>query len=142
MGIPLVTHDEAIQCPDKDQWLTAMETELQTMKDMNVYETMSLPEGRKAIGCRWVLEFKDDKKGPSVYKACLVAQGFSQVPGVDYGATFAPVIKPASVRLIVALACQQDWEINTFDAKHAFLWGVLREEIYMCQSKGFEVGDW
>jgi hypothetical protein len=119
-----------------------MEAELKTMKEMHVYKTSRLPEGRKAIGCRWVLEFKDDNKGGSVYKARLVAQGFSQIPGVDYGSTFAPVVKPASVRLIAALACKNDWELDTFDAKRAFLWGTLKEEIHMRQPKGFEEGDW
>ena len=130
MSIPPATYDEAVQRPNHEQWLEAMKTERQTMKDMNVYKVAELPEGRKAIGCRWVLEFKEDNKGGSVYKARLVAQGFSQVPGIDYGATFAPVIKPATVRLLAALGCQNDWEIDTFDVKRAFLWGVLKEEIY------------
>jgi hypothetical protein len=52
------------------------------------------------------------------------------------------VIKTASVRFIAALACRNDWELDTFDARHAFLWGVLKEEIYMRQPKGFEEGDW
>lgn len=142
MKIPPATYDEATQRPDKDKWLKAMRTELQTMKDMKVYKVTKLPEGRKAKGCRWVLEFKEDNKGGSAYKACLVTQGFSQVPGVNYGATFAPVVKPATVRLLVALACINDGEIDTFDAKRAFLWGILKEEIYMCQPKGFEDGDW
>ena len=142
LKIPPATYDEAVQHPDKDKWLKAMQAELGTMKEMNVYKVTELPKGRKAIGCRWVLEFKEDNKGSSVYKARLVAQGFSQVPGVDYGATFAPVIKSASVRLLAALACQQDWEIDTFDAKRAFLWGILKEEIYMRQPKGFEEGNW
>ena len=108
----------------------------------NIYKVTELPEGRKAIGCCWVLEFKEDNKGGSVYKARLVAQGFSQFPSIDYGATFALVIKPTTVRLLAALSCQNDWEIDTFDAKRAFLWGVLKEEIYMRQPKGFEQGDW
>ena len=142
MAIPLATYKEAVQWLDKQEWLNTMETKLKTMKDMCVYELTSLPMNRKAIGCRWVLEFKEDNKGGLIYKARLVAQVFSQVPGVDYGATFTPVIKPASVRLLTALACQKDWEIDMFDAKHAFLWGLLKEEIYMHQPKGFEEGDW
>src|SRR6267154_2137373 len=90
----------------------------------------------------WVLEFMEDNKGGSMYKACLVTQGFSQILGVDYGATFAPVIKTASVRFITALACRNDWELDTFNARRAFLWGILKEEIYMRQPKGFEEGDW
>jgi hypothetical protein len=117
MSIPPATYEEAVQHADKEKWLEAMKAELQTMKEMNVYTTTSLPSNRKAIGCRWVLEFKEDNKGGSMYKVRLIAQGFSQVPGVDYGATFAPVIKPALVCLLPALACQNDWEIDTFDAK-------------------------
>ena len=71
-----------------------------------------------------------------------MAQGFSQVPGMDYGVTFTPVVKPASVPLLLALACQCNWELDTFDAKEAFLWEVLMEEIYMCQLKGFKDRDW
>ena len=73
MSIPPATYDEAIQCPDHEQWLAAMNTELQMMKDMKVYELTELPEGRKAIGCHWVLKFKDDNKRGPVYKARLVA---------------------------------------------------------------------
>jgi hypothetical protein len=102
----------------------------------------TLPVGRKAIGNHWVLEFKEDNKGGPVYKAHLVAQGFSQIPGVDYGATFAPILKTASLRIIAALTCKNNWDLDTFDVTRAFLWGVLKEEIYMCQPKGFEQGDW
>ena len=142
LKIPPAMYDEAVKHPDKEEWMAAITKELQTMKDMAVYKVSKLPEGSKAIGCQWVLEVKEDNKGGSVYKARLVAQGFSQVPRVNYGATFAPIIKPTSVRLLVALACQHDWEVHTFDTKRAFLWGVLKEEIYMRQPKAFKDGDW
>ena len=112
------------------------------MKDMNVYKVTKLPKGQKAIGCCWILEFKEDNKGGLAYKARLVAQGFSQVPRVNYRATFAPVIKPASICLLIAFATQHNWELDTFNVKCAFLWGILKEEIYMHQPKGFEDGDW
>lgn len=141
LKIPPTTYNEAIKCPDKEEWMAAMTKKLQTMKDMAVYKVLKLPEGKKAIGCQWILEVKEDNKGGLVYKARLVAQGFSQVPRVNYGATFAPVIKPTSVRLLMALACQHNWEVYTFDAKRAFLWGILKEKIYMRQPKGFKNGD-
>ena len=60
------------------------------IKRMGVYD--ELPEGKKPIGCRWVCEFKiNESSGPPIYKTHLAAQGFSQVPFVDYGATFVPV---------------------------------------------------
>lgn len=112
------------------------------MSDMKVYKVTSLPDGRRAIGNCWVLEFKEDNKGGPIHKAHLVAQGFSQIPGVDYSATFTPIIKTASMCLIAALTCKNKWVLHSFDAKRAFLWGVLKEELYMRQPKGFEEGDW
>ena len=108
MGLLLATDDEAILHPDHAQWLEAMQTKLKMMKDMNMYRVACLPQGRKAIGCHWVLEFREDNKGGSIYKTRLIAQGFSQVLGVDYGVTFTLVIKPASVCLLVALTAQYD----------------------------------
>lgn len=99
-------------------------------------------KGTRQLGTVGSLNSKEDNKGGSAYKARLVTQGFSQIPGVDYGATFTPVLKTASLRLIVAFACKNDWELHSFDATRAFLWGVLKEEIYMRQPKGFEEGDW
>jgi hypothetical protein len=128
MAIPPATYNEAMQCSDHALWLAAMKAELSTMKNMSVYKLVKLPEGRKAIGNRWVLEFKEDNRGGTGPEGML--------------GTFAPVIKTASVHFIAALACRNDWELDTFDARRAFLWGVLKEEIYMHQPKGFEEGDW
>lgn len=120
-------------------WKEAMEKELGTMREMGVWKLVEPPSGRKLVGNRWVFEFKPvDLKGGSKYKARLVAQGFSQVPGIDFHQTYAPVARQASVKLLVALAAQHDWELDCFDAKRAFLHGKLSEEIYMKQPRGFE----
>lgn len=138
LRIPPATHDEAMRRPDCDHWRAAMHKEMNLMSEMNVYELMSLPAGRRAIGCRWVLEFKEDLKGGPVFKARLVAQGFSQIPGVDFGRTFAPVAKSTSIRVLSAHAAAHDWELDCFDARRAFLWGKLQEDVYMRQPPGFE----
>jgi hypothetical protein len=116
----------------------AMQKEINLMSEMNIYELVELPEGRRAIGCRWILEFKEDEKGGSVHKACLVAQGFSQVPGIDFGKTFAPVARSSSIHLLSAYTAAKDWELDSFDANRAFLWGKLHEDVYMHQLPGFE----
>jgi hypothetical protein len=85
-----------------------------------------------------VLEFKEDQKGGPVFKARLVAQGFSQIPGVDFGCTFAPVAKSLSIHVLSAYAATNNWELNCFNVKHAFLWGKLQQDIYMRQPPGFE----
>ena len=65
------------------------------------------------------------------YKAHLVAQGFSQVKGIDYNKTFAPITKFNSIRLLLALSARFNWEIHQMDVKSAFLNGKLEEEIYI-----------
>ena len=72
------------------------------------------------------------------YKARVCAQGFSQIPGVDFGQTSSPTARLSSLRFILALAAAQDWEIHQIDFKNAYLNGDLDEEIYMKQPPGFE----
>ena len=84
-------------CSSAKEWKKVEEKELGMLKDMGEYEDVGeLPEGRKAIG--WVFEFKlDESGGPPICKAWLIAQGFSQVPFVNYRATFIPVAKSVTV---------------------------------------------
>ena len=63
----------------------------------------------------------------------MVAKGFSQVPGIDYSETFAPVARINSIRLVLAIAAANHWEAHQMDVKSAFLHGDLQEEIYMEQ---------
>jgi hypothetical protein len=114
------------------------EKELGMLKSMGVYVDEMLLEGRKAIGNCWVFEFKKDVNGgPPIYKALLVAQGFSQVPFVDYDATFAPVTKSVSVRFVAVHSALHGWHLECFDATRAFLWGDLTRVIYMRYPPGY-----
>ena len=112
------------------------------MKSMGVYELCKLPSGRRPVGCRWVLEYKVGPDGELIAKARLVAQGYSQIPGLDFSPhhTFAAVTKTSTVRFVAAYAAAHDWELDAFDATRAFLWGVLEEPVYMTQPVGFIEG--
>ena len=72
------------------------------------------------------------------YKARWCAKGFSQVEGVDYGETYAPVVRFASARVLLAIAAQEGWELEQMDIDNAFLIAPLEEEIYVEQPEGFE----
>src|SRR5579859_1283682 len=73
-------------------------------------------------------------------KARLVARGFSQIYGIDYIDTYAPVIKLTSIRILLTIAAIFGLEIHQMDVVTAFLAGELEEEIYMEQPEGFKVG--
>ena len=121
------------------EWLAAMHEELASLKAKGVYEEVdSLPAGRKAVQCKWVLRIKRDKIGDiSRFKARLVAKGFTQIPGQDFTFTFAPVARWDSIRSLLSIAATQDYELRQLDVKTAYLNGPLEEEIYMRVPDGF-----
>jgi hypothetical protein len=102
------------------------------------WSIVDLPPKRKTISYKWVYKIKYDATGKiEWYKVRLVARGFSQTKGVDYTETFAPVAKFNSIRILLALAAKNDWEVHQLDVKSAYLNGDLKEEIYMDQPEGF-----
>ena len=93
---------------------------------------------------KWVFQVKKDTDGKiERFKARLVAKGFTQVHGVDYFDTFAPVARLASIRTILAISARNSWPINTFDFHSAFLNGELEddEEVFMEQAPGYAMAN-
>lgn len=86
---------------NRDDWIEAMNDELNSLKKNNTWSITKLPPGRKAIGSKWVYDIKTDQNGEIIrYKARLVAKGFSQKYGIDYNEIFAPVAKQTTLRII------------------------------------------
>ncbi|TYJ52530.1 hypothetical protein B9479_006854 [Cryptococcus floricola] len=131
------TINEALNGEESEAWQKAMKTELSTIEEKDVWEETVLPKGRKVVGSRWVLAKKKDANGNVLkYKARLVAQGFSQQPGVDYELTWSPTSRFTSLRLILIIAAKDDLEIGQADVKGAYLNGRLDEPIFMRYPKG------
>ena len=120
-------------------WERAIDEELETLHKAETWELTEAPDGANIVGSKWVFCAKKDAAGIIIcYKACLVTQGFSQVPGIDYFDTFAPVAKLASICAILTIAAADDLEMHQINIKGTYLNGILIscKVIYMQQPPG------
>ncbi|KAJ0860142.1 putative RNA-directed DNA polymerase [Helianthus annuus] len=119
-------------------WREAMKREIQALEANETWTLKELPEGKRAIDSKWVYKIKYKPNGEiERYKARLVAKGFTQMEGVDYHETFAPVAKLVTVRTLLTIAIKRNWIIHQLDVNNAFLHGDLDEEVYMKIPQGF-----
>lgn len=132
------TYEEAVSCHNKNEWTEAIKNEMDSLIENGTWELTELPQGRKAIGCKWTFKVKTGANGEIIrYKSRLVAQGFSQKYGEDYDEVFAPVVKHTTIRTLLVIAGKEKMKVRHYDIKTAFLNGELKEDIYMKQPKGF-----
>ena len=132
------TYKQALKHQNVTEWKEAMDKEYLSLLSHNTWDLVDLPEGRKAVGCKWVFKTKRKASGEiDKHKARLVAQGYSQEAGVDYDEVFAPVARYKSIRSVLAIANQFNLECHQMDVVSAFLNGELIDEIYMKQPEGF-----
>nr|GEV64451.1 hypothetical protein [Tanacetum cinerariifolium] len=107
------------------------------------FHTFDLPHGKRAIGTKWVFRNKKDERGIVVRnKARLIAQGHTQEEGIDYEEVFAPVARIEAIRLFLAYASFMGFMVFQMDVKSAFLYGTIKEEVYVCQPPGFKDPDY
>nr|GEY18840.1 hypothetical protein [Tanacetum cinerariifolium] len=137
LGEP-ANYKAALLNPESDKWLSAMNVEMQSMKDNEVWDLVDLPPNGKTVGSKWLFKKKTCMDGAvHTYKARLVAKGYTQTPRIDYEETFSPVEDIRAIRILIAIAAYHDYEIWQMDVKTAFLNVYLSEEVYMEQPKGF-----
>ncbi|GJU18172.1 retrotransposon protein, putative, ty1-copia subclass [Tanacetum coccineum] len=131
-------YQAALSNPKSKKWLEAMNTEMQSMKDNQVWILVDLPPDCKTVGSKWIFKKKTDMDGNiHTYKARLLAKGFTQTYGVDYEETFSLVADIKAIRILIAIAAYYDYEIWQMDVKTAFLNGLLNKDVYMVQPEGF-----
>jgi histone deacetylase 1/2 len=124
---------------DDNKWNHAMQQEYDALIKNKTWHLVPPSSDKNLIDCKWVYHIKKNADGTiQRYKARLVAKGFKQRYGIDYEDTFSPVVKAATICLVLTLSVSHGWSLRQLDVKNAFLHGVLKEEIYMKQPPGFE----
>jgi hypothetical protein len=132
---------EALSGPECNEWKASMQAEIDQLVKMGTWEgPVERPAGANVVRSHWVLKRKRDEQNiVTKLKSRLVAGGNTQVYGLDYNETSSPTIRLSSLRFILALAAQNDWNFEVIDFANAYLNGDLDEVIYMRQPPGFEV---
>ncbi|KAG7543853.1 Reverse transcriptase RNA-dependent DNA polymerase [Arabidopsis thaliana x Arabidopsis arenosa] len=126
------------QAKQIQEWIDAMEIEIDALEETNTWTVCSLPYGKKPIGCKWIFKVKLNSDGSlERFKARLVAKGYTQKEGVDYGDTFSPVAKMTTVKVLLSVSAAKNWNLHQLDISNAFLNGDLDEEIYMSLPQGY-----
>jgi hypothetical protein len=129
------TYKEVMSTWYTAQWDVGYDNKISSLKVHNVWTLIpqsSVPASQKVVGSRPHFHTKCKEKGEIYcHKVRVVAKGYSQVQGVDYINTYAPVVRMESMSAILHIGVMLDWEINQLDFKTVFLHGDLKEEVYM-----------
>ncbi|CAI7818656.1 unnamed protein product [Closterium sp. NIES-54] len=130
------SYAEAITGPYSSQWQAAMDAEMASWKSTGTYVDEVPPPGVNIVDGMWIFKVKRPPGSSPAFKARYVARGFSQRQGVDYFLTFSPTPKMTTLRVLLHVAAQRDYELYSLDLS-AFLQGSLHEEIWLRRPPGF-----
>ncbi|CAI7758144.1 unnamed protein product [Closterium sp. NIES-54] len=117
--------------------LSAMDAEMASWKSTGTYVDEVPPPGANIVSGMWIFRVKRPPGSPPAFKARYVARGFSQQQGVDFFQTFSPTPKMTTLRVLLHVAAQRDYELHSLDFSTAFLQGSLHEEIWLRCPPGF-----
>jgi hypothetical protein len=117
------SHRDALREP---AWQSAMSAEFDALQQNGTWILVPRPPGVNVVGSKWIFKTKHHPDGSiDKRKARLVARGFTQQHGIDYGDTFSPVVKAATGRIILSLAVSRGWSLRQVDVSNAFLHGFF-----------------
>nr|GFC83944.1 Gag-Pol polyprotein [Tanacetum cinerariifolium] len=119
-------------------WIESMQEELHQFDRLEVWKLVDRPLCKNVINMKWLWKNKHDEENTVIRnKSSLVAKGYTQKEGVDFEESFAPVARLEAVRLFIAYAVHKSFTVYQMDVKIAFLYGPLKEEVYVNQPDGF-----
>ncbi|CAI7792461.1 unnamed protein product [Closterium sp. NIES-54] len=131
------SYTEAITGPYSSHWKAAMDAEMASWKSKGTYVDVVPPRGANIVDGMWNFRVNRSPGSPPVFKARYVARGFSQQHGVDFFQTFFPTLKMTTLRVLLHVAAQRDYDLHSLDFSTAFLQGSLHEEIWLRRPSGF-----
>jgi hypothetical protein len=127
--------EDALRDPD---WVVAIQEELNNFTRNEVWQLVP-HSNQNVVGTKWLFRNKQDEHGVVTRnKARLVAKGYSQVEGLDFDETYAPVARLESIRILLAYTTYHGFKLYQMDVKSAFLNGPIKEEVYVQQPPDFE----
>lgn len=133
------TFAEAISGKDAQEWWESMRREYGSQKEKGTFELVEWQPHMNVLQVKWVYKTKRDENGTvTIKKSRITPKGFQQRLGIDYKETFAPVMRYSSMRILLAEAARNDWEVEQADIGTAFLNADIEEDVFVEQPSGFE----
>nr|GEV96104.1 hypothetical protein [Tanacetum cinerariifolium] len=118
-------------------WIESMQEELHQFIRLDVWELVSSPDGIKPLTLKWLFNKHDEENMVIRNKTRLVMRGYRQKEGIYFEESFAPVAWMEAIRIFLAYTTHKGFTVYQMDVKTAFLHGSLKEDVYVCQPKGF-----
>ncbi|CAI7884758.1 unnamed protein product [Closterium sp. NIES-53] len=131
------SYTEAITRPYSSQWQVVMDAEMASWKSTGTYVDGVPPSRANIVDGMWIFRVKRQPGSLPAFKAHYVARGFSHRQGVDYFQTFSPTPKMSTLRVLLRVAAQREYELHSLEFSTAFLQGSLHEEIWLRRPPGF-----
>ncbi|CAI7778830.1 unnamed protein product [Closterium sp. NIES-53] len=131
------SYTEVIEGPYSSHWQVAMHAKMASWKSTGTYVDEVPPPRANIVSGMWIFRVKRPPGSPPVFKARYVARGFSRRQGVDFFHTFSPTPKMTTLRVLLHIAAQLDYELHSLDFSTAFLQGSLHQEIWLRRPPGF-----
>ena len=105
-------YKDAMNSPNADKWKEACRQEYDLLMGYGTWDLVTAPKDTNVVGSRWTFRVKRDNLGEiNRFKSCLIAQGFSQIPGVNFNETYSPTIHLTSICFILAFACENNLKL-------------------------------
>lgn len=130
--------EEARDSREWEKWKEAMENKLESLDKHKVWHLSDRPKNKKIIKSKWIFSKKGNDIDNIKYKARLVAAGYQQLKNQDYDESYSPVINIDAWRTLIAIAAKSNLNVRFFDVKTAYLYGELKETVYLELLPGFE----